>query len=149
QIARCIETLIIFEDKDKSKSLNPERLIMVFLSFIYISDKDLLMRLANKELMATEFLGVVSSSVLDIPSDNILDNATKSFVLILFSKLVKNQVIRIQDGSGSEIQKLVKKILDRSDINLSIDYRGISDESYLYKYIDHTINNLLLFDIVK
>ena len=149
QIVRCIETLVVFEDKEKSKSLNPEPLIMVFLSFIYISDKDLLMRLANKELVASDFLDFMSSSILTIPDENILDNATKSFILILFSKLIRNQVIRVKSGNDLEIQKLVKKILDGPCNNLLIDNNGINIDSYLYNYIDHTINNLLLFDIVK
>jgi len=149
QIVRCIETLIIFEDKDKSKSLNPEPLIMVFLSFIYISDKDLFMRLANKELVASDFLDFMSSSILTIPDDNILDNATKSFILILFNKLIRNQVIRVKSGSGVEIQKLAKTILDGPHNTLLIDNNGINSDSYLYNYIEHTINNLLLFKIVK
>ena len=149
QIVRCIETLIIFEDKDKSKSLNPEPLIMVFLSFIYISDKDLFMRLANKELVASDFLDFMSSSILTIPDDNILDNATKSFILILFNKLIRNQVIRVKSGSGVEMQKLAKTILDGPHNTLLIDNNGINSDSYLYNYIEHTINNLLLFKIVK
>lgn len=149
QIVRCIETLIIFEDKDKSKSLNPEPLIMVFLSFLYISNKGLLISLANKKLVSSDFLTFMDSSVLTIPDDNILDNATKSFILILFNKLVINQVIRVKSGSGIEIQKLAKKILDSPHYTLLIDNNGISSDSYLYNYIDHTINNLLLFDIVK
>ena len=149
QIVRCIETLMIFEDAEKSKLLVLDQIIMAFLSFVYITDKDVLMRLANKELMASEFLDFVSSGVLTISNDNILNNATKSFVLILFSKLVKNQVIRIQEGSGSAIQKLAQKILGGPHYDLLIDNNGINSDSYLYKYIDHTINNLLLFDIVK
>ena len=149
QVVRCIETLIIFEDKDKSKSLNPEPLIMVFLSFIYISDKDLLMGLANKILVASDFLNFMDSSILTIPDDNILNNATKSFILILFDKLVRNQVIRVKSGSGSAIQKLAQKILGGPHYDLLIDNNGINSDSYLYSYIEHNINNLLLFDIVK
>ncbi|MGO2340600.1 MAG: KAP family P-loop NTPase fold protein [Psychrobacter sp.] len=149
QIVRCIETLIIFEDKDKSKFLVLDQIIMVFLSFVYITDKKLLMNLINKELMASDFLNFMDSGILTIPDDNILNNATKSFVLILFSKLVRNQVISVKSSSGVEIQKLAQKILNGPHYDLLIDNNGINSDSYLYSYIEHTINNLLLFDIVK
>ncbi|ERL56888.1 KAP family P-loop NTPase fold protein [Psychrobacter aquaticus] len=149
QIVRCIETLFVFEEKEKSKLLVLEQIIMAFLSFIYITDKGLLMSLANRDILASEFLGFMNSDILSIPSSNILDNPVKSFILILFNKIVRNQVVSIQSGSGVAIQKLAQKILDGPHYNLLIENNGISNDSYLYNYIDHTINNLLLFDIVK
>ena len=155
QIVRCIETLIIFEDKEKSKLLVPEQIIMVFLSFVYITDKKLLINLINKELMSSELLGFINSEVLSIPRDEriIIDNIAKSFVSILFHKLVRHQVVSIQSDSGVTMPNLMKKLLYKlgleSETGFLTDDTGIAKENYLYDYIDHTINNVLLFDIVK
>jgi len=149
QIVRCIETLIIFEDKEQSKLLVLEQIIMIFLSVVYITDKDLFMSLANRNLLSSEFLDFMNSDILSIPSSDILGNPIKSFILILFNKIIRNQVVNIRSNSGVAIQKLAQEILGSPHYNLLIDNNGISSDSYLYNYIDHTINNLLLFDIVK
>lgn len=149
QVVRCIETLIVFEDKEKSKFLVLEQIVMVFLSVVYITDKDLFMSLANRNLLSSEFLDFMNSEILSIPSSDILGSPIKSFILILFNKIIRNQVVNIRSNSRVTIQKLAQEILGSSHYNLSIDDNGISSDSYLYNYIDHTINNLLLFDIVK
>jgi len=122
---------------------------MVFLSVVYITDKDLFMSLANRNLLSSEFLDFMNSEILSIPSSDILGSPIKSFILILFNKIIRNQVVNIRSNSRVTIQKLAQEILGSSHYNLSIDDNGISSDSYLYNYIDHTINNLLLFDIVK
>ena len=153
QVVRCVETLIIFEDKEKSTLLVLEQMIMVFLSFVYITDKKILMGLINKELMSSELLSFVDSDTLNIPGDNakILDNIAKSFILILFSKLVRNQVIHIQGSGRVGMRQLMKNLLYKLELEptFSIDDTGVAKDNCLYDYIDHTINNLLLFDIVK
>ncbi len=149
QIVRCVETLIIFEDEEQSKLLVLEQIIMIFLSVVYITDKDLLMSLANRNLLSSEFLEFMNSDILSIPSSDILGNPVKSFILILFNKIIRNQVVNIRSNSGVAIQKLAQEILGSPHYNLLIDNNGISSNSYLYNYIDHTINNLLLFGIVK
>ena len=149
QIVRCIETLIIFEDEEQSKLLVLEQIIMIFLSVVYITDKDLFMSLANRNLLSSEFLDFMNSDILSIPSSDLLGNPVKSFILIFFNKIIRNQVVSIRSNSGIAIKKLAQEILGSSHYSIRIDNNGISSDSYLYSYIDHTINNLLLFDIVK
>ncbi|MGP5211520.1 KAP family P-loop NTPase fold protein [Psychrobacter alimentarius] len=153
QVVRCIETLIVFEDKEKENLVVLEQIVMVFLSFTYISDKKLFMGLTTRDLMSSKFLVFMNSDIVDIPSEQvrILDNPVQSFILILFSKLVKNQVLRIEYNSTIATEKLIKELLNKLSPNATLlkDHTGIKKDSYIYNYIDHTINNLLLFDIVK
>ena len=50
QVVRCIETLIVFEDGEQSKSQIVEQILMVFLSFVYMMDKRLFQQIIIKEI---------------------------------------------------------------------------------------------------
>lgn len=55
QIVRCIETLIIFENEDRSKEPIPEQIIMVLLSFTYMAKKELLEEITKGEIHISDF----------------------------------------------------------------------------------------------
>jgi len=152
QVVRCIETLIVFEDKEKSQQVIAEQTIIVLLSFIYIAREDLFINLINKEFLASDFLEFINSDVWRFPTDSRVFslNIAKIFILLLFKNIVKNQLFNTINSPSGTLAQVAREVMRKMGIeDLSINDNGISPDSYLYDYIDHTINNLLLFDIVK
>jgi len=152
QVVRCIETLIVFEDKEKSQQVIAEQTIIVLLSFIYIAREDLFINLINKEFLASDFLEFINSDVWRFPTDSRVFslNIAKIFILLLFKNIVKNQLFSTINSQSGTLAQVARTIMSEMGIeDLSINDNGISRDSYLYDYIDHTINNLRLFEIVK
>ncbi|WP_198336715.1 KAP family P-loop NTPase fold protein [Psychrobacter celer] len=156
QVVRCIETLIIFEDNSKSKNPEVEQLLIVFLSFAYIANKNLFEQIRDRNIQVTDILKFSSSSEeIYLQNDqSILENfPTKFFILLILHGLSKDDFIHTTTYDGNmdyHISRLVEHILKDFDfIQESNSTYHIVNSSYIYKYIDHTINNLLLFDIVK
>ena len=156
QVVRCIETLIIFEDNSKSRNPEVEQLLIVFLSFAYIANKNLFEQIRDRNIQVTDILKFSSSSEeIYLPNDqSILENfPTKFFILLILHGLSKDDFIHTTTYDGKmdhHISRLVEHILKDFDfIQESNSTHHIVNSSYIYKYIDHTINNLLLFDIVK
>lgn len=160
QIVRCIETLIIFEDKDESYSPIVEQIMMVFLSFIYVIDKELLNEILKQKINQTTSINFINYSRLTLPtSRNLIEDSTKgtnSLLVVILSKYLEGNYLnfpnhnidyfKYQDAVNQLGQFLVKYQFHNETNSL---INGKENNSYIYKYIDHTINNLLLFDIVK
>ncbi|GAA0805325.1 KAP family P-loop NTPase fold protein [Psychrobacter piscatorii] len=147
QIVRCIETLIIFEDKEQSKSRIVEQILMVFLSFVYMMDKDLLKQIIKRSINSDKFLGFTNNSRLNmtssyVRSETLADLSVKHLFLIIFEKIFTSSFL---DLPISTIDR--KSVMARIGVSLSkYDY---IDDVHCDSYIKQTINNLLLFDIVK
>ncbi|WP_182407239.1 P-loop NTPase fold protein [Psychrobacter sp. GP33] len=156
QIVRCIETLIIFEDEAQSQSPVVEQILMVFISFIYILNKDLLIQVSDKTVNSEIFFKFVGSQRLYLPRDVsvVRENYVRSLILVLFNTVNENNNIHIPRDDYSDSNQgneILRNMLSKIDLEKEAErYSGyISESSYLHAYIDHTVNNLLLFDIVK
>lgn len=156
QIVRCIETLIIFEDNSKSRNPEVEQLLIVFLSFAYIANKELFEQIRDNSIQASDILGFSSCEDIDLPSDNsILEQyPTKFLILLILHNLTEDRFIRTSNYEGNmdcESSRLIELILNKFNFTQEVNFSSyhVIESSYIYKYIDHTINNLLLFDIVK
>lgn len=156
QIVRCIETLIIFEDNSKSRNAEVEQLLIVFLSFAYIANKNLFEQIRDNSIQASDILSFSSCEEIYLASDSSIVEKypTKFLILLIFHNLIEDTFIHILNydgtmdhGSSILIDRMLNKFNFMQEMNPS-SYRVIQS-SYIYKYIDHTINNLLLFDIVK
>lgn len=153
QVVRCIETLVVFEDKEKSQSVIVEQILMVFLSFVHMMDENLFKQFSNKGVVNKEFLDFMQCTRLVLPKDRpiVEQNYTRSLILMLFDKLNSNGNIYIPRDDYSQGEFILRNILIKISLEQEADiYSGyVKEDSYLHAYIDHTINNLLLFDIVK
>ena len=156
QVVRCIETLIIFEDNSKSRNAEVEQLLIVFLSFAYIANKNLFEQIRDNSIQASDILSFSSCEEIYLASDSSIVEKypTKFLILLIFHNLIEDTFIHILNydgtmdhGSSILIDRMLNKFNFMQEMNPS-SYRVIQS-SYIYKYIDHTINNLLLFDIVK
>jgi len=89
QIVRCIETLVVFEDKEISQSPSGEQIIMVFLSFVYMIDKEILQQISKKNIISKDFLDFMGCTRLVLPKDYIIveQNYVRSLILMIFDKL--------------------------------------------------------------
>ena len=148
QIVRCVETLVVFEDnKEQNQSPTVEQILMVFLSFVYMMDKDLLEQIIKRSINSDKFLGFTNSSRLDmtssyVRSEILTDLSVKHLFLIIFEKI---STISFLDLPVSTIDR--QSVMARIEVSLS-KYDYIED-AHCDKYVKQTINNLLLFDIVK
>lgn len=156
QIVRCIETLIIFEDNSKSRNAEVEQLLIVFLSFAYIANKKLFEQIRDNSIQASDILSFSSCEEIYLASNSsILERyPTKFLILLIFQNLIEDTFIHILNNDGTMdhgSSLLIDRMLNRFNFMQEMNpssYRVIQS-SYIYKYIEHTINNLLLFDIVK
>ncbi|MGB2784770.1 KAP family P-loop NTPase fold protein [Psychrobacter sp.] len=152
QIVRCIETLIIFENEERSKEPIPEQIIMVLLSFTYMAKKELLEEITKGEIPISDFGSFFKYKYIDLPSniESLPDNHLGFFINLLFKKFLNTNIITINHISAIVQQRMISEAFNHLHIQNEIENsKYISNSSYLYDYIDHTINNLLLFDIVK
>lgn len=152
QIVRCIETLIIFENEDRSKEPIPEQIIMVLLSFTYMAKKELLEEITKGEIHISDFGSFFEYKYIDLPNniESLPDNHLGFFINLLFKKFLNTNIITINHISAIVQQRMISEAFNHLHIQNEIENsKYISNSSYLYDYIDHTINNLLLFDIVK
>ena len=153
QIVRCIETLIIFEDEEQSRSRAVEQILMTFLSFVYMIDEELFKQISNKSVINNEFLDFTQCTRLSLPKNHLIvkQNYTRSLILMLFNKLNNQHNIYIPRDDSDQGEFILKNILNKIGLEQEADiYSGyVKEDSYIHTYIDHTINNLLLFDIVK
>ena len=152
QVVRCIETLIVFEDKEESKQPIPEQIIMVLLSFTYIAKKELLTEIMEGKVQILDFGRFFKYKSIDLPSDikSLPNNYLGFFINLLFKKILNANIITINHISTVVDERILLEAFDHLHIQNEIENcRYISNSSYLYGYIDHTISNLLLFDIVK
>lgn len=157
QIVRCIETLIIFEDKEQSQSPTVEQILMVFLSFVYMMDKQLLDEIANKKINQTISINFINSSKITLPiSQRIFEIMDTSHLLtIILNKYLDESYLNLPDPNDwikyESAGKQLYSFLSKYDLHgeVSLIANGKDSNSYIYAYINHIINNLLLFDIVK
>ena len=150
QVVRCIETLIIFEDKDRTNKPKPEQMIMVFLAFTYIADQALFKSLTEKDVSTLNFSRFYVNRDMSLPQyiSDIPNYLADFFIVFLFSNILNNRIITIPSGMGLGTRTKLMTILDDIQIRDQVNNSNkVQDDSYLYEYIDHTINNLLLFDI--
>jgi hypothetical protein len=67
QVIRCIETLIVFEDKEKSQSYVIEQVLMVFLSFLYRLNNNVLEEIIYRRLDSSNFYSLISTRSFKLP----------------------------------------------------------------------------------
>lgn len=147
QIVRCVETLVVFENIERSKSLTIEQILMVFLSFVYMMDKDLLNQIVTRHINPTKFSNFIRGTRLDMRqpyyrSDILNDLSVKNLFLIAFDKYFVNSFLDLP--SSTIDQQAVK-----AHIQISLAKYDYVSDMHNDEYINHIINNLLLFDIVK
>lgn len=147
QIVRCIETLVVFENIERSKSLTIEQILMVFLSFVYMMDKDLLNQIVTRHINPTKFSNFIKGTRLDMRqpyyrSDILNDLSVKNLFLIAFDKYFVNSFLDLP--SSTIDQQAVK-----AHIQISLAKYDYVSDMHNDEYIKQIINNLLLFDIVK
>lgn len=155
QTVRCVETLVVFEDPEQSQSPIVEQIIMVFLSFVYMMDKSLLNDIINKEIDANRMLNAINTSEIDLHENNpIFENlSVKDILLIIFNKYSRSNCVKVpsdflrKEATRRVFYQSLKKFSFQSEASKISD--GKDNTSYIYNYIDHTINNLLLFEIIK
>ncbi|WP_199507493.1 MULTISPECIES: KAP family P-loop NTPase fold protein [unclassified Psychrobacter] len=153
QVVRCIETLIIFEDTEKSKSRKSEQILITFLCFLYISNYKKFINLSNKKITSSNFDECINNYSLTLmingSSNNIEDYSAEFFILASFSSRVRSNLIRTNyTDKLHAFSMLVQTFDDKLNLKgLLIRSNHISPDRYLSEYINHTINNLLLFDI--
>ncbi|MGB3109833.1 MAG: P-loop NTPase fold protein [Psychrobacter alimentarius] len=155
QIVRCIETLIIFEDKEQSRSRIVEQILIVFLSFVYMMDKGIFQEIISKEINEDRFMKFINSPEMYFQdrTPRAQEFQTKSIILIIFSKYLPENCFYLPDDY-LKFERAVKIISDfllkyqfHNETNNLVN--GKNNNSYIYSYIEHTINNLRLFEIVK
>lgn len=147
QIVRCIETLVVFENIERSKSLTIEQILMVFLSFVYMMDKDLLNQIVTRHINPTKFSNFIRGTRLDMRqpysrSDILNDLSVKNLFSIAFDKYLVNSFLDLP--SSTIDQQAVK-----AHIQISLAKYDYVSDMHNDEYIKQVINNLLLFDIVK
>ena len=147
QIVRCIETLVVFENIERSKSLTIEQILMVFLSFVYMMDKDLLNQIVTRHINPTKFSNFIRGTRLDMRqpysrSDILNDLSVKNLFSIAFDKYLVNSFLDLP--SSTIDQQAVK-----AHIQISLAKYDYVSDMHNDEYIKQIINNLLLFDIVK
>ncbi|WP_284719846.1 KAP family P-loop NTPase fold protein [Psychrobacter pocilloporae] len=153
QIVRCIETLTIFENEEQSKSPIVEQILMVFLSFVYMMDKELFNQLSNNKVVNKDFLDFMQCTRLVLPTDRpiVQQNYTRSLTLMIFNKLNNHRNIHISEDNSYNGKDILRGIMSKISLEEEADIYSscVKEDSYVHAYINHTINNLLLFDIVK
>lgn len=158
QIVRCIETLVIFEDEEQIHSPLVEQIMMVFLSFIYMIDRELLNEILTQNINRTTSINFINTSQLTFPtSRNVIANSsTDSLLVIILNKYLDGSYLTLPDSNGDwfkyedamkQLSTFLVEYQFHNETNNLVN--GKENNSYIYSYIDHTINNLLLFDIVK
>lgn len=158
QIVRCIETLVIFEDEEQIHSPVVEQIMMVFLSFVYMIDRELLNEILKQNINRTTSINFINTSQLTFPtSRNVIANSsTDSLLVIILNKYLDGSYLTLPDSNGDwfkyedAIKQLSAFLVEYQFHNETNNLvNGKENNSYIYSYIDHTINNLFLFDIVK
>ena len=153
QTVRCIETLIVFEDKEQSRSPIVEQILMVFLSFVYMMDKKLFDQFPNEKVISKDFLDFMQCTRLVLPKDRLIveRNYTRSLILMIFNKLNNHHNIHIPRDESYDGKDILRGIMSKISLEQETDIYSsyVKEDSYVHAYINHTINNLLLFDIVK
>lgn len=155
QTVRCVETLVVFENPELSQSPIPEQIIMVFLSFVYMMDKNLFKGITNKKVNDSNFLNFISTKRFELvqnenPKQNLELN---KLITLIFNRYFSNNCINLPTGhfDKEDALRTLSRYLERYDLNNSISeiINRKHPNSFIHNYIDHTINNLLLFDIIK
>lgn len=157
QIVRCVETLIVFEDKEQSKIPVVEQILMVFLSFVYMIDKELLYLIGNRKINRTNSISFIESSKITLPTQKrIIDDLnTSNLLAIIFDKYSGNRFLSLPDSNDwikyEDAIKQLRIFLNKYSFSSETEQlsNGKDSKCYIYNYIDHTINNLSLFDVVK
>ena len=153
QVVRCIETLIIFEDKEKSKYTKSEQILVTFLCFIYMIDYQKFLDLANKRLTYIDFKSCVKGEIPDLVNDRefIQNNGAVFFIIATIDNLVINNIIDIHNpNKGYNLRLLVEVLKYQLNLQgLSTSNNKIYPTHHFYEYIVHTTENLLLFDSYK
>ncbi|WP_372844413.1 P-loop NTPase fold protein [Psychrobacter sp.] len=155
QVVRCIETLIVFEDGEQSKSQIVEQILMVFLSFVYMMDKRLFQQIIIKEINEDKFIKFINSAQINF-HDRITRTQnlqTESLILIVFSKYLPENCFYLPEDYF-QLERTLKIISEfllnyqfHNETSNLVNWK--SNNSYIYNYIDHTTNNLSLLNIVK
>jgi len=155
QVIRCIETLVVFEDKEKSQSPIIEQVLMVFLSFVYKLSDEILKEIITGEVDASKFHHLTSTHSFRLSQhfheQNII--TLQQLIVIIFNRYFTSNHISFPSDhwESKDTASTLRKNLDFYELKDSVDNLILHNykHSLVHHYIDHTINNLLLFDIVK
>ena len=150
QVIRCIETLVIFEDKEKSKYIFSEQILTTFLCFIYIIDYKIFMDLVKRRLTYENLRNCIKDEIPNLVYDrDIIENNGAIFsVIAMIDSLVINNIIKTDYANRlSNLRLLIEVLNNKLHIQgLSIQDNTIRPNYHLSVYIVHTTRNLLLFD---
>lgn len=155
QVIRCIETLTVFQLEEYSQPHIVEQILMVFLSFVYMMDDILLQQIIDKDIDENNFVSFINTVQINFQDKVTLatDLKTESLILIIFSKYLPINCLLLPNDyfKRKNCIKMVSEFLlnyqFHNETNNLMEFEG--SNSYIHNYIDHTINNLMLFDIVK
>ncbi|WP_352259578.1 P-loop NTPase fold protein [Psychrobacter sp. TB55-MNA-CIBAN-0194] len=155
QTVRCIETLTIFENEEQSKSPIVEQILMVFLSFVYMMDEGIFQEINNKEIDDVNFLRFTNASQSTVSEYeySVEDLELKDIISIIFNKYFGQECLFLptnyfdRQRATQRLGEFLAIYKFGAETNYLMKFKD--NNSYIYEYIDHTINNLLLFDIVK
>ena len=155
QTVRCIETLIIFEDKEQSKSQIVEQILMVFLSFVYMMDEGIFKEINNKEIDDVKFLHFTNASPFTVSEQeySVKNLGLRDMISIIFNKYFGQECLYLPTDyfDHRHAVKILSETLDIYKFGAETDHliKFKDNNSYIYDYIDHTINNLSLLNIIK
>ncbi len=155
QIVRCVETLVVFEDKERSQSPAVEQILIVLLSFIYKIDNGLLNEIIKKEVDASKLYGFISASTFKLPQHYNENNviSVRELIIIVFNRYLTSDHLTLpsEHWTNRDAVMTLRKNLDNYELKDSVNNIIGMDFQYssIHEYIDHTVNNLMFFDIVK
>lgn len=155
QVVRCIETLVVFEDKEKSQSPVVEQVLMVFLSFVYRLSDEILKEIIAREVNAAKFYNLTSTNSFRLSQhfheQNII--TLQQLIVIVFNRYFTSDHVTLPNDhwERQNTASTLRKNLEFYQLQDSVSSLILHDytHSFIHHYIDHTINNLILFDIVK
>lgn len=155
QTVRCVETLIIFEDKEQSKLRIVEQILIVFLSFVYMIDEGIFQEINSKEIDDVKFLHFTNASPFTVSEQesSVKDLGLRDMISIIFNKYFGQECLYLPTDHFDHRRavKILSETLEIYKFGVETDHliKFKDNNSYIYKYIEHTINNLSLFEIVK
>lgn len=155
QVVRCIETLVVFEDQEKSQSPIVEQVLIVFLSFVYRLSDETLKAIINREVNASKFYDLTSTHSFELPQHFQEQRmiTLQQLIVIIFNRYFTSDHITLPNDhwERQDTALTLGKNLEFYQLKDSVNSLILHDykHSFIHHYIDHTINNLRLFDIVK
>ena len=119
-------------------------------------NKKLFNQISNRGIVSKDFFVFMQCTRLVLPENHLIveQNYVRSLILVVFNKLNSNSniYIPIEDHRiGNQGEFILERILNKFNLESEKDRFSsyISEDSYIYDYVDYTINNLSLLNIVK